>query len=110
MDLFNPLAGILLIVGMPVYLHAVVKLHGIIQSKKPSWLAGHRSKSIFYSSFPEIADPNINLRVVWLAFGSRWQRLNSPNAAKYVWRIRVLLSALTAVFFGVLTAISVTAP
>lgn len=110
MDLIYPLAGILLIVCVLAYLHAVVNLHGIIQSKEPAWLAGHRSNSIFYSSFPEIADPNINLRIVRLAFGSHWQRLNSPNAAKYVWRIRVLLLALTAVFFGVLTAISVTAP
>jgi hypothetical protein len=110
MDFFYPLAGIFLLVGTPVYLHAVVKLHGIIQSQEPSWLAGHRSNSIFYSGFPEVADPNINLRVVWLAFGTRWQRLDSPSATKYVRRIQVLLPTLTAVFVGVLIATVVTAP
>ena len=110
MDFFYQLAGILLLVGTPVYLHAVVKLHNIIQSHEPSWLTGHRSNSIFYSVFPQVADPNINLRVVGLAFGTRWQHLDSQNAKKYVRRIQILLPTLIAVFVGVLIAIAATAP
>ena len=97
-------------IGTPVYLHAVVKLHALISAQEPGWLASRRSNSVFYRGMPSVADPNVNLAVVWFAFGSRWQDLTSAMASKYVWRIRVLLPALFAVFVGVLIAVAAGAP
>ena len=110
MHLLYSLAGVLLLIGTPIYLHAVVKLHALISAQEPDWVAGRRSSSIFYMGMPSVADPNVNLAVVWLAFGSRWRDLTSPMASKYVWRIRFLLPALFAVFVGVLIAVAAGAP
>ena len=110
MDLLYPLAGVVLLIGIPVYLHAVARLQRIIEAERPDWVAAGRSRSIFYTGMPNAADPNINLAVVRLALGSGWRSLRAPRVKGYVWRIRLLLPSLLAVFVGVLIAVALGAP
>ena len=110
MNLLYSLAGLMLLVGVPIYLHAVIRLHGIIATERSDWIASHRSESIFYTGMPSVADPNVTLAVVGFAFGSRWRSLVAQSAKSYVWRIRLLLPSFLAVFVGVLVVISLGAP
>lgn len=110
MDFLLPIAGLVLLIGIPVYLHALVKLHGIVQAEHPEWVDRKGSLSFFYSGMPRIADPNVGTAVLGLAFSPRWRALRSPSAAKYVGRVRVLLPSLLAVFAVVMVAILVGAP
>lgn len=110
MDLLYPLAGAILLIGIPIYLYAVARLQRIIKAEWPDWIAARRSESIFYASMPNAVDPSINLAVVRLALGSGWRSLTSPQAKGHVWRIRLMLPSLSAVFVGVLVAIPLGAP
>ena len=110
MALLYPLAGLLMLIGTLVYLHAVAKFYGIVAAERPDWVDRRGSLSFFYTGMPRLSDPNVSMAVVGLAFGSRWRELRSASAAKYVRRIRVLLPALLAVFAGALVAIAVGTP
>ena len=100
----------MLLVGIPIYMHAVIKLCGLIEAEEPNWLADRRSRSIFHAGMPSVVDPNVNLAIVWSAFSSRWDSLASPVATKYIWRIRILLPIISAVLVGVLVAVALGAP
>ena len=110
MDLLHLIAGVVLLIGIPVYLHAVSRLQRIVEVEQPGWVAARRSGSIFYTGIPNAADPNINLAVVRFALGTGWRSLAAPEATAYVWRIRLLLPSLSAVFMGVLVAVALGAP
>ena len=110
MDLLFPIAGLVLLVGIPVYLHAVVKLGGIVQAEHPEWVSRRGSLSFFYTGMPRIADPNVGSSVLGIAFSSRWRTLQSLSAPTYVGRIRLLLPLLLVVFGAVLVAIAVLKP
>ena len=110
MDLLFPIAGLLLLLGTPVYLHAVVKLGDIVQAEHPEWLNRTGSSSFFFAGTPRITDPNVGISVIGLAFSSRWRTLQSPAASTYVSHIRLLLPLLLVVFVAVLFAIVVLKP
>ena len=110
MDLLFPIAGLVLLVGVPVYLHAVVKLGGIVQAEHPEWVAGRGSLSFFYTGMSRIADPSVGNAALCVAFSSRWRTLHSPSASTYVGRIRLLLPLLLVVFVAVLVAVAVLNP
>jgi hypothetical protein len=110
MDLLFPVAALILLVGIPVYLHALVKLNGIVQAEHPEWVNRRGSLSFFYTGMPRIADPNVGSAVLGVAFSSRWRTLSAPSASKYVDRIRILLPLLLVVFGLVLVAIAVFKP
>ena len=110
MDLLFPIAGLVLLIGIPVYLHAVVKLGAIVQAEHPEWVNRRGSSSFFYTGMPRIADPNVGNAVLGVAFSSRWHTLNSPYASAYVGRIRILLPSLLAVFGALLVAAVVHKP
>ncbi len=110
MDLLFPIAGLVLLIGIPVYLHAVVKLGGIVQAEHPEWVNRRGSLSFFYTGMPRAADPNVGNTVLGVAFSSRWRTLSAPSAPKYVVRIRILLPFLLVVFGLVLVAILVLKP
>jgi hypothetical protein len=105
MDLLFPIAGLILLVGVPAYLHATVKLGGIVQAERPEWISGRWATSFFYTGMPRIADPNVSCSVLGIAFSSRWRTLHSPSVPTYVRRIRLLLPLLLAVFGAVLVAV-----
>lgn len=110
MDLLFPIAGVLLLVGVPVYLHAVVKLGGIVQAEHPEWLGRKGSLSFFYTGMPRVTDPNAGISVLGVAFGTRWRTLHAPAVPTYVSRIRLLLPLLMVVFVVVLVATAVLKP
>jgi hypothetical protein len=110
MDLLFPIAGLILLIGIPVYLHAIIKLGGIVQAEHPEWVSRRGSLSFFYTGMPRIADPNVGNAVLGVAFSSRWRTLSSPSAPAYVGRIRILLPLLLVVFGAVLIAAAVLKP
>lgn len=104
MALLFPLAGLASLIGTPVYLHAIIKLGGIVQAEHPEWVNRRGSLSFFYMGMPRIADPNVGNAILGVAFSSRWRTLNSPSASTYVGRIHILLPLLLVVFGAVLVA------
>lgn len=74
-----------------IYLHALMKLYGVIAAERPDWVDVRGRLSFFYEAFPKFADPNVGAEVVKVAFGSRAKQLRSPLAASYARRIRVSL-------------------
>ena len=110
MGLLYPVAGVILLVGTPIYLHAVAHLWRIVETERPDWVAARRPDSAFYTGMPRAAVPSASLAVVRLALGSGWRSLNAPQAKGYVWRIRILLPSLLAVLAGTLVAVAVGAP
>lgn len=110
MNLLFPIAGLVLFIGIPVYLHAIVKLWGIVQAEHPEWVDRQGSLSFLYTGMPRIADPNVGNAVLGVAFSSRWRELHSRSASVYVGRIRFLLPSLLVVFVAVVAATAVLKP
>ena len=109
MNAFDPIAGLLILVGTLVYLHAVFRLHGLIASQRPEWIDRKGSLSFFYSGMPRVSDPNVNMAVLGVAFSRRAGEL-SAESAKYVRRVRILLPTLLVIFAGVLVKALAGAP
>ena len=65
--------------------------------------------SFFYAGMPRVADPNVGLAVLGVAFSSKASSL-SAAAKPYVRCIRVLLPLLSLFFLGVLVVWLVGAP
>ena len=82
---------------VPVYLFAVWKLHGMIRLERPDWLRGEGSLGFFYRGMPSLANPNVGVDVLRVAFSSRRLQLSAP-AMHYAQRIRVLLPLGVAIF------------
>jgi len=110
MDLLLPIAGLVLLIGIPVYLHSIFRLSGIVQAEHPEWTDRRGSLSFFYTGMPRIAAPNVGIAVLGVAFSSRWRTLKSPSVSKYVRRIRILLPSLLVVFGALLVAAAVHKP
>ena len=109
MNVLEPIAAILLVTVTVAYLHAVVKLHKIIAIERPEWVDRKGSLSFFYTGMPRIADPNVSLAVLGVAFSSRSTQLGA-SATPYVHRIRVLLPILLLFYVGVIVVTSVRTP
>jgi|32_taG_2_1085360.scaffolds.fasta_scaffold00022_1 hypothetical protein len=105
MDILFAVAGIVMIIGTPAYLHAVIKLHGVIEAEHPDWVSRRGSLRLFYNGLPPTANPNVGMSVVAVALGRRWRSLQSESARKYALRIRLLLFSLVSVFIGVMVAL-----
>ena len=110
MNLLYPVAGLMMLIGTPIYLSSVVKLHSIISAEHPDWVDRRGTLSFFYKGMPRVVDPNVNQAVLGIAFSHRWRSLESPIAYKYVRRIRIFLPSLLVVFGVVLVTIAVSAP
>lgn len=110
MDFLFPIAGLVLLVGIPIYMNAITKLWVIVQKERPEWVNRRGSLSFFYTGMPRLADPNVSYAVLGIALSSRWRTLSSPSASTYVRRIRFLLPSLLAVFGTVLVVIVVFKP
>jgi hypothetical protein len=111
MYLLYPLAGLVLLIGIPVYLHAITHFYIIVTLEHPEWIDRRGPVSfLFHNNMSRRTGSNTSMTVTRLAFSSRWRELKSTNAAKYVKRIRVLLPALLFVLFGVMVSIGAGAP
>jgi hypothetical protein len=110
MNLLFPIAGLILLIGISVYLHAVIKFSDIVQTEHPEWINRRGTLSFLYTGMPPSADPNVSLAILGIIFSARWRALRSPMAATYVGRIRILFPLLVTVFVGVLVAVAVLKP
>jgi hypothetical protein len=93
---------------VPFYLYAFLRFYSIVKLEKPEWVAVRGSLSSLYDAFSRHGDPNVTLAVIGIAFGERASQLQSPKAATYARRIRVLLPTSLILFavglLGVLTS------
>ena len=76
-----------------IYYHSFWRLYKAILSERPEWLRYKGEPSIFYRGMPRIADPNVNLRVLGVAFSHKAQELVSHGALRHAQTIRFVLPA-----------------
>jgi hypothetical protein len=87
----------------------VYHLHQVIALERPQWVDRKGTLSFFYAGLPRVADPNVGLAVLGVAFSSKARQL-SVAAKPYVRCIRVLLPMVLLFFLGVLVVATVGAP
>lgn len=87
------------------YFWSLWKLYKIVCAERPEWLHYKGEPSIFYQGMPRMADPNVSLRVVGVAFSGKARLLTSPDAFGHAMAIRILLPAGLLLFGGVLAYI-----
>jgi hypothetical protein len=85
---------------VPLYLYACFRLHRIVQAERPEWLDVPSS----FANLPGPGDANVQFEVLRIAFGSRVSQLDSPKAAIYAQRIRVMLWMAIPIFLVALAA------
>lgn len=79
-----------------LYLYGFFRLYGIVKMERPDWLQVRGSLSFLYEGLSRAGDPNVQVEVLRVAFGSRASQLQDPAAIRYAQWIRVFLpSALT---------------
>jgi hypothetical protein len=98
-----------LLAALGGYLYSVFRLHQVIASERPHWVDRKGTLSFFYTGMPRVADPNVGLAVLGVAFSSKAREL-SAAAKPYVRSIRVLLPLVSLFFLGVLVVWVVGAP
>jgi hypothetical protein len=104
------LAFLAFMLMVPVYMYAFLRFYGIVRKEQPDWVKRRGSLSFFYDGLPRAFDPNVTFEVIRVAYSSRVGQLQSPMAAPYAKRIRVLLPLGTVLFLvGVIGAV-VSAP
>ncbi len=91
-------------------MHAVFKFYAAIKAERPEWVDRRGTLSFFYTGMPRLADPNVSLATIGVAFSSRRHELRSPQAATYAKRIRILLPLGMLLFLGMLVGIIAGAP
>jgi len=103
-------ATFLFFIAMLVYMHAVFKFYAVIKAERPAWVDRRGSLSVFYTGMPRVADPNVSLATIGIAFSAKRHELRSPQAGKYANRIRILLPLGMVLFAGMLAGIIAGAP
>jgi hypothetical protein len=98
-----------LIAALGGYLYSFYRLHRVIASEHPQWVDRKGTLSFLYTGMPRVADPNVGLAVLGVAFSPRAGELGA-KAKPYVRCIRVLLPLLLLFFLGVLVVWLVGAP
>ena len=83
----------------PFYMYAFFRFFGIVQRERPDWLEIRSSMRHVYEGTLRIGDPNVQIELLKIAFGARWRELQSPMAASYAKRIR-LLGSMGVAFFN----------
>ena len=104
------IAGLLFALAVLGYMHALFKFYAIVRAERPDLVERRGSLSFFYSGMPRLADPNVSLATIGLAFSPKLQQLRSPLAARHAKRIRVLGLLGMVLFSGILATIFASAP
>ncbi|KAF1685073.1 hypothetical protein B1992_13190 [Pseudoxanthomonas broegbernensis] len=92
------------------YLYAFFRFYGIVKSERPDWLQVRGSLSFFYDGLSRAGDPNVQMELLRIAFGSRAGQLRTPMAASYAKRIRYLLPVGLVLFVVGLVGALASAP
>jgi hypothetical protein len=85
------LAMLLYLVLAGLVLHSSWRLYQAILAEKPEWLRYDGEPSLFYSGMPRILDPNVNFKVLGVAFTGKAGLLAAPDASRHAQIIRVAL-------------------
>ena len=109
MTVLRVIASLCLVAALGGYLYSFYRLHRVIASEHPQWVDRKGTLSFLYTGMPRVADPNVGLAVLGVAFSSRAGELGA-RAKPYVRCIRVLLPLLSLFFLGVLVVWLVGAP
>ena len=83
-----------------LYVYGFFRLYGIVKTERPDWLQVRGSLSFLYGDLSHISDPNVQVEVLRIAFGSRADQLQNPAAVRYARWIRLFLP-LALIFFVV---------
>jgi hypothetical protein len=77
---------------LPFYLHAFLGFYRLVKAEKPEWLSIRGAFRFLYGDdpLPRIGDPNVQVELLRIAFGSRARELRPPQALSYARRIRTL--------------------
>ncbi|WP_043957376.1 hypothetical protein [Lysobacter sp. A03] len=110
MQVLPSIATVLFFITTLVYMHAVFKLYALVKAERPEWVDRRGSLSVFYTGMPRLADPNVSLATIGIAFSDRRHELRSPEASKFANRIRILLPLGTILFLGMLAGITASTP
>jgi hypothetical protein len=99
-------------VVVPFYLHAFVRFYRLVNAERPEWLNIRGAFSFLYGGdpLPRIGDPNIQVELIRIAFGSRMRELHSPEAASCARRIRVLGCVAVVLFVTGIAGLLASAP
>ena len=92
------------------YLYAFFRFYGIVKSERPDWLQVRGSLSFFYDGLSRAGDPNVQMELLRIAFGSRASQLRTPMAASYAKRIRYSLPVGLVLFVVGLVGALASAP
>ena len=90
---------------MVVGFYSAWRLYKAILAERPEWLRYKGEPSIFYRGMPRIADPNVNLRVLAVAFSARARELAATDALRHAQTIRVVLPTGLLLFGSILVFI-----
>jgi hypothetical protein len=104
------IATFIFFIAVLVYMHAVFTFYAVVKAEHPEWVHRRGSLSFFYTGMPRIADPNVSLATIGIAFSARRHELRSAQASKYANRIRILLPLNMVLFLGMLAGITASAP
>jgi len=74
-----------------LYLHAFFRFYGIVQLERPEWLQVRSSLGSISGGHSRAGDPNVQLELLRIAYGSRASQLHAPMATRYARRICLLL-------------------
>ena len=95
---------------VPFYMHAFHRFYGLVKVEKPEWLNIRGAFSFLHDGFSRICDPNVQLQLLRIAFGSKSRQLQSPVAISYAKRIRFLGSCALFLFVVGLAGLLASAP
>ena len=94
----------------PFYLYAFFRFYALVKAEKPEWLSVRGSVSFLYNGLPRLCDPNVQIELQRIAFGPRARQLQSPMAASYANRIRLLGCSAFVLFIVAATGLLASAP
>ena len=70
-------AALFLVAALGGYLYSVYRLHQVIVSERPQWMDRKGALGFFYTGMPRVADPNVGLAVLGVAFSSKARELGA---------------------------------
>ena len=75
---------------VPFYMYFFYRFYGLVQAERPEWLNVRGAFSFLHEGYSRIGDPNVQLQLLRIAFGSKSRQLQSPSALSYAKRIRLV--------------------
>ncbi len=81
-----------------LHMYGFFRLYGIVKAERPDWLQLRGSLSFLYDSLPRFSDPNVQVEILRIAFGSRTHQLQDPAGMRYALFVRLFLPIALVLF------------